>query len=1784
MSDKDDDLDDMDLGDDFGFDDMESEFGNDMSGDLGDLNTGSRTPVSGAVVDTTRGFIDGITDDKLGSVLEVAKAAIPSSLSAETAVVAESYATLSDEVSKQGNKLRREARRTLKTFKRVLPEGGLLSRVADKAMSALGDSEGVSGTAEPTTAERALAEVSRMMGEKSDAEAEHQQYKEQLEFIRQKDVRDIQATQALDTERMRKFHFEVSDKYYRASIDIAARQLYTMEELLSVTKAGFDVFKHSLTAITENTMLPEAVKVRNSELVTMKLKEAGLQAMSGALFGNSNPIAAMTKKLSGGVRNYAESALGVMESAAGGVESIAGLTEGGMSLTNTAGMLASDIAKSALGKALGRALEGTDAGKDVVWNAKNAAADPKEALKKLSDGDGPVAWLAGVAASSMGSGTSNFTVDKVDPNAATHLSNRTVDSINKVIPQLLSKIHSEVKTSRELQLLGMDNKSSVKARRLGKPEDNELVYDPRTEGFVTKKELRSNIKEATSVGIEANISNPADQVVRLLTDGDKVELTKSEFKAVRKAVIDTVLTKGAASAEIFTNPYFKNIIKNESPELWSKVVGSNQRMKSRMGKDSDLQTSMISLLSAIKTTKSAHTKVAQDLVDRGMSKEAVDAGLLTRSNDGGLIGDRKATLADLIDKGSNAKISEAPEVKESLKDQFEGLTIKEKLLKGIELTKEDVERKASAADEPTNSEVASAATKGSFDEGGYTKDGGKKQVAGVVHKGEYVIPQDDLDKLISATTEGDDGVVKELLSKIVTTVTTQSDKYDISTDKLIAAIGDAGTRGKGAVLEQLDRIPGVSVGDTTNKIKSMVNSTTGAAKGIVSGMFTDADNKTIDKVAEAVASADGLIAKTSALFSMDTFKSATDILKNTAGRISEAVTSRLPSMDTVTATINKHAPDSVINGYKKAASAVSTAKAATEGKLSELGIGVSEEATVTARSAAVLDRLRGGAEYDTLVTGVEEVMTGGNPKGPKYIKVASREYAVKIAEYLKDNPADEKYPATKLMDIVGGTVLGNLKRTAGKGVVAAKENTVKILEAVKTTATRVTTDLTNKVGATKAAKYLASATTNKVDTRTSAIGKRLKTTSNNDYVLLVDGVDAVLAGEDPTGPKYIKVASREYGDKITTYLDRNPGYASDTTEDLMGAVEQTVLSSLQRSALSGVDSVKSNTSAILDTISSNIGKVADTASEAVDLTKASLVGNRLKATSNNDYMLLVDSVEAVLDGEDPMGPEYINTAARVYAKHIQNYITTNPDRSEQPTEELMDVVESSITASIANGISGVTKPTYAKAKDLVDAVKSGDVGKIAEATGAKAAMSKVDEVAVELGGVDTEGVDYVLKWDGLSPAEQDALRLEFFSSVEYKSGEVTNFIVWLSKGKQVDPGSLNTAKGIISMRFSGIKDKLMGKFTKLRDELITEAIARATGTALKELSLKEEEVMRAKFYKSNEYQQKHVTDFDDWLKVLGMRRNGTGVIGRLKNSLKLSTIFRKTRKLDRMLMGGLAKGAIKTPYLLAKYGLKGAAAGTMAIGRGGINLGRRAVGLNKLAETPKKFLGNSTVPGMVAGAAGGAALGIGGALGRGLYGGLKGAGGLIAEAVGDTITAIPGLGILSNSKRGGAFQTMREAKDRILGKSRFGENNSKRFSKLKPDIDALIEEYTYDMSDKDLKNLYKAIMADVKAKGFSNKRTIRLAKQHAKHVRKNGSDTSPTKTESIKNAAKAAKDKVVQGKDKLLSYFKKKDVEEDKEEELDAKKEKKEKKRRSFLSMFTRSDKSGKDKDKKGGV
>lgn len=609
----------------------------------------AREAISRSLKTGTSGFIDEITGDKLGAINDIAKSALPKTLSSESDAVVNVASNLKEELIKASTELRPVAKQTLDTIDRILPKDSILSRASNKLKSFLtGDDESKSTELSKEEQEQELINesINKTIGALKSKEETDELLNKQLEYNRYKSSIELSRRTAASLDLIRKFNNEVTASYYRRSLELQYKSLFISKEQLNILAKGMDTFKNQLESIILNTSLPDLVKTRKSELLGASIRGRMYSNITDSLYAEGGLLNTINKNISDKIGNIKSTLFGV----AGGINNATGMTDmvlpGGK--YGLAGMMLGGLAKSKLGEFIGKKISSDERANSVISKIKYAGSDLPGFLDEVqvSDDDSLVSKLKrktleftkGIVGS--GNTINSVSIDKENLNEAGLFDNRTKTSIIKVIPGLLSKIYSEIKSLR---------------LKDDEPNKHELYYDYKNDRLDSVDNVTTNFKTSIAKKLKTNGMEPyLDSFIDNLVSYGGLELKDDyEYNQLRRAVVNYMVNGGSISPIKLLSRSFKNTL---APRIKSKVVKAITTLLKKAKKDPSIIDTIRDNLKNIKMSLSNVNSDVNELDKSGQLDQLSKLGLIKRdSSTGEVVFNNDKYRSLLVDSLSNRK-------------------------------------------------------------------------------------------------------------------------------------------------------------------------------------------------------------------------------------------------------------------------------------------------------------------------------------------------------------------------------------------------------------------------------------------------------------------------------------------------------------------------------------------------------------------------------------------------------------------------------------------------------------------------------------------------------------------------------------------------------------------------------------------------------------------------------------------------------------------------------------------------------------------------------------------------------------------------------------------------------------------------------------------------------------------------------------------------------------------------------------------------------------------------
>lgn len=609
----------------------------DFDKEFGDLNFDSNTldppknkreAVTRTVKDIRKGFVNNIKDNKLQKAGLLAKSSIPKSLSKEADIVFDLSREIKNEVQEGLKEFKKSGRTTLKNLESVLPNGKVKDLVS-KLKNKFGEDDTNKGpTKEQMEAELISGSINEALGAMQQQQQATEMIRQSIESKRAATTNNLLQHIYAETKFTRVFHAETTNKFYRKSLELQYKSLFVQKETLELQKAAFTGFQRQFEALILNTALPDILKSRNNELLSKDLKARFRKDMVDSLYKQFNPYENLKKNMINQIRGIRSGLAGGLDMANMGLESYSQMKEMnemmGVTGAYNLGVMLSDFATRQVGGSIGRQLSKTKLGKNAIYGTKNIFADPTSFFRSMRKKKG-VGGIFGTLATMTGTHSrNNPDYLKRDLDLATPFDGRAHDSLVKVIPGLLSKIHGEIKSIRTKVNPGGGPKGS-----------DELMWDTASDSFVSKGSMSSKLNKE----MNAAINNRVKPLIRYLLDiyaDAGASLNGKTADAFSEAIIKYMLNRSSGlNINALTSSSFLSAVTDKASA--NKIKTANKKLINYCKENPLILDDVNNYLKMIKESLPNINNRFSDLYKQGQGDVLTGLGVATRTQSGGLI-------------------------------------------------------------------------------------------------------------------------------------------------------------------------------------------------------------------------------------------------------------------------------------------------------------------------------------------------------------------------------------------------------------------------------------------------------------------------------------------------------------------------------------------------------------------------------------------------------------------------------------------------------------------------------------------------------------------------------------------------------------------------------------------------------------------------------------------------------------------------------------------------------------------------------------------------------------------------------------------------------------------------------------------------------------------------------------------------------------------------------------------------------------------------------------------
>ena len=602
-------MDDFDLDDDFGSefdDDLDFDFGDDMADMPPPADT--REAVMRTFSSGGNYFMREFTDDPISAATDFTKKSLPktfmspvSDMGDVTSSFMDSFSDAKDEVAKSTSALLDTVEDNYGDVEAI---GSLTSKLRSWFNLRHDDDDYDRGIEEM---DLAVSNVISTLGESKDTAALRASMVAASTTHKQgATTNGLLSKIATESAVISNFNMDITNAYYRKSLELQYRQVFTAENQLALVKAGFEGFKNQFESIIRNTGLPDIVKTKGTEL----LKATLTHKVTESFFDNKNVKAHVADKLLG----YITTAKDALVGGASMANDMVGM-DTGMSGGQLLGMTGADLAKGYIGGRIGKMIEKTETGKKANNFMQELNMDTSSKFSSMADETNneylskTFNFLSNFTdVSDKKSGISATAIDK---DSRVNFDGATKIAITKVIPGYLSKILAEVTGIRT----GM--------------KTEELRYDVDRGTFDSVSQLKGNLDSDISSMLGDNkIFSATDAISAELATKGGLELNDDEEAELQKRLVTHSLSgKSILPSALEKNGFYDGL----SEELSSKLKVAMDRYVNTgdVATTGENRETLNKWLSYIKQ----NTKNPTDIIDKLQSSNSMDLltekGILT---------------------------------------------------------------------------------------------------------------------------------------------------------------------------------------------------------------------------------------------------------------------------------------------------------------------------------------------------------------------------------------------------------------------------------------------------------------------------------------------------------------------------------------------------------------------------------------------------------------------------------------------------------------------------------------------------------------------------------------------------------------------------------------------------------------------------------------------------------------------------------------------------------------------------------------------------------------------------------------------------------------------------------------------------------------------------------------------------------------------------------------------------------------------------------------------------
>lgn len=587
------------------------------------------------------------------------------------------YDTLSSSLNKNTTRLKKELQEMGDTVDKILPQSGILRDVFSKIYNPKEEKEKYERSKE----EIELANVKNDLMESFGDLAQMQEMQNKLNNVlndkRTESTNKILKEMGANVGFLKDYNFQFTSKFQNKLLEVQIHSLYVLSDIRQVMREANEQNQEKLASIVQNTALPDILKARNNfDTITKEFFSKGREQLVDRLY-NNDKVKKIREALDKKVDDLFE---GIFDAVDMG-KTIGGFLETQKEMNDMMGKNLNDTvseqivgkADETLAKQVGKYI-GKIPGLNKVFSFMvQAADDPYTMLNQLADKTGNTTFLHTTAGKllrgaadvlNVNDSTRSADLSKVNLDDFTQFDFRTKNSINRVIPVYLRKIHAELIADR----MGYRNPNQPDGYIDAKAFEQH--YDERGDKFTSLSDFKSKV----------------GKFIR----GEGAKFRAGANKTLTQKLFKRVGLENDISARDRTkiSNYLSSMIKGNSltaTQLLQKITAQDimdsagvdeetanlfhSKMTSHLN-DFNNVPEVTSIFNSIRKNTPAFHKLIEEMVKGNNADILIDAGLLDIDEDGNLsVNDDALDTLSFQDFGLNL----SPESKQRNRDIVNGL-------------------------------------------------------------------------------------------------------------------------------------------------------------------------------------------------------------------------------------------------------------------------------------------------------------------------------------------------------------------------------------------------------------------------------------------------------------------------------------------------------------------------------------------------------------------------------------------------------------------------------------------------------------------------------------------------------------------------------------------------------------------------------------------------------------------------------------------------------------------------------------------------------------------------------------------------------------------------------------------------------------------------------------------------------------------------------------------------------------------------------------------------------